>query len=79
MKKLTWEEVLNEANRRGRILNEILELHAPEQIGDDWYCSHCEEYYPDHAPYPCETVRILLKHPGHEPLEAPHTEHGEPR
>ena len=62
MKKLTWEEVLKEANRRGQTINAIMELHAPEQIFDDWYCSHCLEtvnYETDQAPYPCETVKII--------------------
>lgn len=76
MKKLTWKEVLNEANRRGRILNTILELHQPEQIFDEWFCTHClqvVDWETDQAPWPCETARILLKHPGHKPL----TDHGE--
>ena len=63
MKKLTCEEVLKEANRRGQTINKIMELHAPEQIFDDWYCTHCLEtvdYETDQAPYPCETVKIII-------------------
>lgn len=62
MRKLTWEEVLKEANRRGQTINKIMELHAPEQIFDDWYCTHCLEHFDhgtDQAPYPCETVKII--------------------
>lgn len=62
MKKLTWEAALKEANRRGQTINAIMELHAPEKIFDDWYCSHCIEtvdYETDQAPYPCETVKII--------------------
>lgn len=76
MKKLTSKEALNEANRRGRILNAILELHEPEQIFDEWFCTHClhvVDWETDQAPWPCETARILLKNPGHKPL----TDHGE--
>ena len=40
-----------------------MKLHAPEQIFDDWYCTHCLEtvdYETDQAPYPCETVKIII-------------------
>lgn len=63
MKKLACEEVLKEANRRGQTINAIMELHAPEQIFDDWYCAHCIEDFDhgtDQATYPCETVKIII-------------------
>ena len=64
-KKVSTKELIDETNKRGQIINAIIELHAPEKIFDDWYCSHCLEtvdYETDQATYPCATIQIIIDH-----------------
>lgn len=61
-KKVTPTQLLEIASNQNRMLKEILELHQPEQIFDDWYCSHCleaDDWEIDQAPYPCPTIQII--------------------
>lgn len=60
---LGWDE----KKRDDKTINAIIELHAPEQIFDDWYCTHCLEtsnYETDQAPYPCPTIQIIENRSG---------------
>ena len=59
-KKIGYKQAKKETQK---LIGKIMELHAPEKIFDDYYCSHCLEDFDhgtDQATYPCETVKIII-------------------
>ena len=53
--EMSEEEAQRRIANAFEALDQVYQLHAPDQSKEEWWCNHCD------VEWPCETEKIILE------------------